>query len=837
MVQRYSYGDELREGKGLFDNKNIEVVVSGKPTDYFDTFDEVYAYLQTLTTLSPEAVTVTFAPGTYTYSGGFNGIALGYPVIMYGNSSTLQLGADSSVYIGSSVHNMTLEVTGGVYASARCFYEYCTITASGGLSIAGAVRLSFCEVNADISYTAADKSLVAARCYLNGIINASGECQLAECYISVNSASPAVTSTGGILWIFNTVIVNTGGGGDVSCDNGATISAPNVIDGITCGSGTITAGTAVTILGANATASAVSGSAISNMGVGKTTGTEVSYLSGVTSAIQAQINGKEDTIGYTTENVANKSTDILTDAASNTKYPGVKAIKDYADGLVVGLLDYRGAYDASVNTFPAAGGSGTAGAILKGDMWIISVAGTLGGTAVQIGDSVIASVDTPAQTASNWNILNANISYVPEDAANKETSALDTSTTKYPCNNVVKDAVDAKQDALGYTPVPNTRTVNGYDLSSDVTVSKSDVGLGNVANILDKLDATTAPTVNNDVDEGYSVGSKWCDVTADKAYICLDATDGAAVWTEITQSGGDLPVTALGTSGAVTLDGSVSDRFTIKPTGAVTLSLTNMAELKDKYLAIEDGNSNVSFPSDLLWQTDLPNQAPRGMDLVKFTNAPFDSSDKIFARLDGAKIIFIPIIVAQFGYTGSDISSGGTIPNQSGATGDLVMDAGVYLDSNGIHFDGTGKNAQAVNFPAFGTGDYTMNIWANMASFPQYATFTDFSTSRYSLGVKASGPSLNPYPDTGGIVSLSGLLSTSEWHMYTWVREDGVLYEYFDASLVKTTASTTTIAGGTLTLGSLSGSNEALNGLLDTVTICSNSWTQDYITDQFNAGR
>jgi len=47
---------------------------------------------------------------------------------------------------------------------------------------------------------------------------------------------------------------------------------------------------------------------------------------------------------------------------------------------------------------------------------------------------------------------------------------------------------------------------------------------------LNKLDATTAPTVNEDSGDGYAVGSIWCDVTADKGYICLDATVGAAVW-------------------------------------------------------------------------------------------------------------------------------------------------------------------------------------------------------------------------------------------------------------------------------------------------------------------
>lgn len=80
-------------------------------------------------------------------------------------------------------------------------------------------------------------------------------------------------------------------------------------------------------------------------------------------------------------------------------------VKAYADSLVVGLLDDRGNYDASSNLFPATGGSGPSGAIKKGDVWLISVAGTLGGKEVDIGDSVRALVDTPAQTAANWAIM------------------------------------------------------------------------------------------------------------------------------------------------------------------------------------------------------------------------------------------------------------------------------------------------------------------------------------------------------------------------------------------------------------------------------------------------
>lgn len=113
------------------------------------------------------------------------------------------------------------------------------------------------------------------------------------------------------------------------------------------------------------------------------------------------------------------------------------------NNATVGLLDDRGNYNASVNTFPATGGSGTAGAVLKGDLWTVSVAGTLGGVAVTAGDVVRSLIDTPAQVASNWAISENNIGYVAENQANKDnTTTLGTSTTLYPTQNAVKVYAD-----------------------------------------------------------------------------------------------------------------------------------------------------------------------------------------------------------------------------------------------------------------------------------------------------------------------------------------------------------------------------------------------------------
>jgi len=79
-----------------------------------------------------------------------------------------------------------------------------------------------------------------------------------------------------------------------------------------------------------------------------------------------------------------------------------------------------------------------------------------------------------------------------------------------------------------------------------------------------KTDATAAPAVTNDITEGYAVNSIWIDVTNDKAYICVDATDGAAVWIEITSQGvGDAlttdPLSQFAATTSAELAGVISD--------------------------------------------------------------------------------------------------------------------------------------------------------------------------------------------------------------------------------------------------------------------------------------
>lgn len=120
----------------------------------------------------------------------------------------------------------------------------------------------------------------------------------------------------------------------------------------------------------------------------------------------------------------------------------LNSAKAYADAVVTGLWDDRGAFDASSNTFPTTGGSGTAGAIMKGDIWTlngVALSGPLLGYA--LGSTVRALSDAPGQTAANWAIGESGLSYAPEDAANKSTAVAtdQASDVKYPSVKAVFD--------------------------------------------------------------------------------------------------------------------------------------------------------------------------------------------------------------------------------------------------------------------------------------------------------------------------------------------------------------------------------------------------------------
>jgi hypothetical protein len=183
--------------------------------------------------------------------------------------------------------------------------------------------------------------------------------------------------------------------------------------------------------------------------------------------------------------------------------------QSYADSLVVGLLDDRGNYNASTNLFPTTGGSGTAGAIKKGDLFTISVAGTLGGNAVTPGDVIRALSDTPGQTAANWAITENNIGYVPLNSASNLSDVVSASSAR---SNLGLGSLATLSTA--------TPTTGGTGLTSYTT---GDLIYSSATNVLSKLAAGTSGQVLT-ISGGLPV---WATATSGAALSGLTAATGS----------------------------------------------------------------------------------------------------------------------------------------------------------------------------------------------------------------------------------------------------------------------------------------------------------------------
>ena len=85
--------------------------------------------------------------------------------------------------------------------------------------------------------------------------------------------------------------------------------------------------------------------------------------------------------------------------------------------------------------------------------------------------------------------------------------------------------------------------------------------------------AAAAPAVTDDSSAGYTVGSRWIDTTADKEYVALDVTVGAAVWTETTAAAGGTSLLAY-TAGVAGTETITSATIADLPTHGISVTFT-----------------------------------------------------------------------------------------------------------------------------------------------------------------------------------------------------------------------------------------------------------------------
>jgi hypothetical protein len=137
----------------------------------------------------------------------------------------------------------------------------------------------------------------------------------------------------------------------------------------------------------------------------------------VTLAKLAQI-ANNTVIGNTSGGAATPSeVVIVTDlaSASSTTLATSAAIKTYIDTNVGNLGNLEGAWDASSGSFPV--GSSPVAGTKAGDYWYVSVAGTTGGAAFNVGDVIVAKINSAStSSASDWIQLEVNRDQATETA-------------------------------------------------------------------------------------------------------------------------------------------------------------------------------------------------------------------------------------------------------------------------------------------------------------------------------------------------------------------------------------------------------------------------------------
>lgn len=141
-----------------------------------------------------------------------------------------------------------------------------------------------------------------------------------------------------------------------------------------------------------------------------------------------------------------------------------------------------------------------------------------------------------------------------------------------------------------------------------ISVDDGTSGGGGGGGVLNNFTATVAPTAADDSGDGYAVGSSWVDITADNAYVCLDATVDGAVWSRTTGAvvPEQTPVNAIASQGTITVtsepfenDGFVIDTqtflFKVSRTGVgeVTISSSTTTQRNNIRSAINADMTQV----------------------------------------------------------------------------------------------------------------------------------------------------------------------------------------------------------------------------------------------------
>ena len=294
--------------------------------------------------------------------------------------------------------------------------------------------------------------------------------------------------------------------------------------------------------------------------------------------------------------VADKATPVDADSVGLIDSAAANALKELTWANIKATL--KAYFDTLYNKYVHPNHSGDVTSVADGATTITDKAVTL----VKMADMATASllgrntaaigvpeVLSKATVLSLLNVADGANNYSHPNHSGDVTSVADGAQTI--AANAVTNAKAAQMATKTYKGRTTAATGNSEDVpvatvKADLALVKADVGLGNVENLKVKLDGTAAPAAaTDDVTLGYTVGSRWFDITNDKEYVCLDNTDGAAVWIETTGAGGGSTLPVVDTTGIAkgSADATKIVRFEVD---GLTASTTRVLTVPDKDITL-----------------------------------------------------------------------------------------------------------------------------------------------------------------------------------------------------------------------------------------------------------
>jgi len=164
-------------------------------------------------------------------------------------------------------------------------------------------------------------------------------------------------------------------------------------------------------------------------------------------------------------------------------------------------------------------------------------------------------------------------------------------TTTYYENSIVKESGTVKiYKSLGDDNVGNPLE-GGSDPAWELVIDLDNVPVLPQNNYI----ATTDPTSSDDNTQGYSQGSKWYNTVSGEAYLCVDASTGAAVWVLVSLTVDDLGDLAFEDIAPISKGGTGSTTASEARTALDVYSTTEVDDLiDDNVIGVDDTWTDVT---------------------------------------------------------------------------------------------------------------------------------------------------------------------------------------------------------------------------------------------------